>query len=65
MKYSFNVTSTLEVLEADFDKARKEMSEWEWTHGGYECLYTSQKRRLLKEIDARNAQIKSRSNSKK
>ncbi len=65
MKYTFNVTSTMEVLEADFAKARETLSDWEWTHGGYEALYNSQKNRLAKEIEARNAQMKTNSRSKK
>lgn len=55
----------MEVLESDFAKAKGIMSEWEWTHGGYEALYNSQKRRLQKEIQDREDQMKKSLKSKK
>lgn len=64
MKYNFDV-STLEGLEKTFDKARKTLTDWEWTHGGYEALYTSQKKRLEKEKIIRDAEYAKNNTNKR
>ena len=47
MKTRFNFdVRTLEGLESSFERERK--------RGGYEALYTSQKKRLIREQEAKN-----------
>lgn len=64
MKFRFDVT-TLESLEIDFSKAKAQLSEWEWLHGGYLALYLSQKSRLLKEKEKREQQDSKNKRTKK
>ena len=50
MKTRFNFdVRTLEGLESSFERERKKMTPWEWEKGGYEALYASQKKRLIRE----------------
>jgi hypothetical protein len=64
MKYNFDV-STLEGLEKTFDKAKETLTDWEWTHGGYESLYNSNKRRLIKEKIIRDAEYAKNNTNKR
>lgn len=63
-RFKFNVT-TLETLESDFMDAKSKMSEWDWLHGGYLSLYLSNKNRLLKEKEKRDAEITKNKRAKK
>jgi len=50
MKTRFNFdVRTIEGLEESFERERKRMTIWEWHIGGYEALYNSNLKRLLKE----------------
>jgi len=64
MGFRFDVT-TLETLERDFSKARETMTQWDWEYGGYEALYTSQKKRLLKEKETRDEIYRKNKRAKK
>jgi len=47
-RFNFDVTS-IEKCKESFMKAKEEMGYWDWHIGGYEALYNSQMKRLLKE----------------
>ncbi len=64
MRFKFDAT-TLESLERDFMKAKEEMSEWDWLHGGYLSLYLSNKNRLLKEKEKRDEIYRKNKRAKK
>lgn len=64
MRFKFDVT-TLESCERDFMAAKEVMSEWDWLHGGYLSLYLSQKNRLLKEQEKKNAETSKNKRAKK
>jgi len=41
------------------------MTQWDWEYGGYEALYTSQKKRLLKEKETRDEIYRKNKRAKK